>query len=73
MLEQGQEVLALSRSQNIKSASCSLMSCWKISHCNRGPGKAPVLLKTVCLMLCLLIRVISANESSPATERGGGF
>lgn len=41
-LEPGQEVLALSRSQNIKSASCSLISCWKISRCNQGPGKAPV-------------------------------
>lgn len=33
-------VVVLSRGQNVKSASCSLIRSWKTSHCSQGPEKA---------------------------------
>lgn len=54
------------------SASHSPISSRKICHCNQGAERAPVLLKNWCLMLCLLIRVLSVSESSPAAEHGAG-
>lgn len=73
MLEQEQEVLVLSRGQDVKSACVSLTCSRKLSHHSQVPKKIPVFLKDLHLMLHSLIRVISANGSRPATGMGDGL